>query len=99
MGKKTKKKKKKKRKKDVDVTWQTTITLLVPDPIAELDKKVLHGIGRLAHAAASPFGVEQIAVLRTSDLVKTSGETAFGPEAAMAVPQLAEIVPAWLKLL
>jgi hypothetical protein len=64
------KSKKKKQAKTVDLSAPKTITILVPDVIGDLDKKVLHGVGRLTAAAVSTFDVAQVAIVKTSELSK-----------------------------
>ena len=59
---------KKRKKKTVDVKSQETITIFVPNAIADLDKKVLHAIGRLTAAAASTFDIDDVAIVKTSQL-------------------------------
>jgi hypothetical protein len=61
-------KSKKQQPKTVDLSAEKTVTILVPDAIGELDKKVLHGVGRLTAAAVSTFGVNQVAIIKTSKL-------------------------------
>ena len=78
-------KKKKAAKKKVtkpDLTSQKTITILAPDGIAELDEKVLHGIGRLTVNAATGYNVSAVAVVKTSKIA---------PE------HLNQFVPEWAK--
>jgi hypothetical protein len=65
-----KSKKKKKRKDKVDLDSQTTVTILVPDVIGDLDQKVLHGIGRLTAAAVSTFKLDDVAIVKSSQLAE-----------------------------
>jgi hypothetical protein len=75
MGKGKKKKKAKHKDKTIDLNSPHTITILVPDEIGDLDKQVLHGVGRLTIAATSPFDVNAVAVVKTSQLK----EAVMGP--------------------
>ena len=65
---KGKKKKKAKKAETVDLSSQNNVTIIVPDAIADLDKKVLHGIGRLTIAATSTFDVTDVAIVKASEL-------------------------------
>jgi hypothetical protein len=65
---KEKKKSKKKKSTPVDVSSQNTVSILVPDAIGDIDKTVLHGIGRLAIAAVSTFDVDTVAIIKSSQL-------------------------------
>jgi hypothetical protein len=71
---KSKKKKKHKGKdqdKDkVELKSQKTVTILVPDVIGDLDQKVLHGIGRLTAAAVSTFKLDDVAIVKSSQLAE-----------------------------
>jgi hypothetical protein len=68
-----KKKKKSKKGKNVELNPQKTITILVPDVIGDLDKKILHGIGRMTCAVASPLGVTDVAIVKTSLVAEAAG--------------------------
>jgi hypothetical protein len=56
----------KKKPKKVDLKSQKTITIVVPDAIADLDKRVLEGIGKAVLDASSTFDVTQVAIVKTS---------------------------------
>jgi len=67
MGKKKKKKGKAKKSKTVPLNAPNNVTIIVPDDVVnDLSRTALHGIGRLAYAATSTFGVEEVAIVKSS---------------------------------
>jgi hypothetical protein len=68
---KSKKKRKKSDKELIRLDSPKIVTILVPDAIAELSNKVLHGVGRLTAVATSTFGVEEVAIVKSSQLPET----------------------------
>jgi hypothetical protein len=56
------------KKKPKKVNPQKTITIVVPDAIGDLDKRVLEGIGKAVLDASSTFDVTEVAILKTSQV-------------------------------
>ncbi len=54
--------------KPVDISEETTLTILVPDELAELPNKILHSVGRLAGAASKKFGADEVAIVKSSEI-------------------------------
>jgi hypothetical protein len=61
------KKKKAKKRAKVTLNAPKNVTIIVPDDVVDnLSKSALHGIGRLAYAATSTLGVEEVAIVKSS---------------------------------